>query len=50
MSFCGGIENSDARQRHPLGEHIDGEQLVFDVVLAVVGAGNLGLVDLTAKC
>ena len=41
----GGIEDSNARQRHRFGEHIDDEKFVFDVVLAVVAADNLGLVN-----
>ncbi len=30
--FSGGIEDSNARQRHRLGEHTDDEKFVFDVV------------------
>jgi hypothetical protein len=44
LSRPGGIEDSNARQRHRLGEHVDDEKFVFHVVLAVVGADNLGLV------
>ena len=45
--FSGGIENSNARQRHRLGEHVDDEKFIFHVVLAVVAADNLGLVNRT---
>jgi hypothetical protein len=45
--FSGGIEDSNARQRHRLGKHVDDEKFVFYMVLAVVGADNLGLVNRT---
>ena len=42
-----GIEDRHARQRHRLLEHVDDEQLVLDMVLAVVAADNLGFVNRT---
>ena len=45
--FSGGIEDSNAPQRHRLREHVDDEKFVFHVVLAVVGADNLRLVNRT---
>jgi hypothetical protein len=42
--FFGGIEDSNARQRHSFRERVDDEKFVFHMVLAVVGADNLGLV------
>ena len=45
--LSGGIEDSNARQRHRFGEHIDDEKFVFHVVLAVVAADNLGCVNRT---
>jgi hypothetical protein len=45
--LSGGIEDSNARQSHRFGEHIDDEKFVFHVVLAVVAANNLGLMNRT---
>ena len=45
--LSGGIEDSNTRQHHRFGEHVDDEKFVFHVVLAVVGADNLGLVNRT---
>ena len=45
LFFSGGIENSNVRQRHRLGEHVGDEKFIFHVVLAVVGADHLGLVN-----
>jgi hypothetical protein len=43
----GRIEDGHARQCQRLGEHADDEKVVFDVVDAVVGADNLGIVNRT---
>ena len=42
-----GIEDRQARQRDRLLDRVDDEQLVLDMVLAVVAADNLGVVNRT---
>jgi len=42
-----GIEDRQARQRDRLVDRVDDEQLVLDMVLAVVAAYNLGIVNRT---
>ena len=42
-----GIEDRQARQRDRLVDRVDDEQLVIDMVLAVVAAYNLGIVNRT---
>ena len=44
-SVSGAIEDGHARQGHRIADHIDDEQIVFDVVLAVVAADDLRFVD-----
>ena len=45
--LCSGIEDRQARQCDRLIDCVDDQQLVLDVVLAVVSADNLGFVDWT---
>jgi hypothetical protein len=46
-SLPGGVEDSNAGQRHRFGKHADDEKFVFGVVRAVVASDNLGFVNWT---